>query len=123
MSHAGGERGAGAQPPACWLSRGWSGSAAAATRQPGTVPAASSTPDLGGAGLPSTRFKTTRMDLRLFISSVPAPDPDPTDQHVFGPPGSGSLVRGMDPAPDPDPSIIILSSSKNSRKTLIPIVL
>ncbi len=36
------------------------------------------------------------------------PDPDP-------------LVRGMDP--DPDPSIILLLSSKNSKKNLIPTVL
>ncbi len=34
-------------------------------------------------------------------SSVPDPNPDPPDPHVFGPPG---LVRGMDP--DPDPSIV-----------------
>ncbi len=86
VPHATGGRGAGAQPPACWLSRGWSGSAAAATPQPGTVPAASSTPGLRGTGLPSTG----RMDLRLFISSVSAPDPDPPDPHDFGPPGSGS---------------------------------
>jgi len=26
-------------------------------------------------------------------------DPDPQDPHVFGPPGSGSLVRGADPDP------------------------
>jgi hypothetical protein len=33
-------------------------------------------------------------------------DPDPSDPHVFGPPGSGSgsISRGM--VPDPDPSII-----------------
>jgi hypothetical protein len=36
-------------------------------------------------------------------SSVADPDPDPPDPHVFGPPGSGPLVRGM----DPDPSIIM----------------
>jgi hypothetical protein len=30
-------------------------------------------------------------------SSVPNPDPDPPDSHVFGPP----LVRGMNPDPDP----------------------
>jgi hypothetical protein len=37
--------------------------------------------------------------------SVPNPnkDPDPQDPHVFGPPGSGPLVKGMDP--DPHPSI------------------
>jgi hypothetical protein len=29
-------------------------------------------------------------------------DPDP---HVFGPPGSGSIVRGTDPDPVPDPSL------------------
>jgi hypothetical protein len=31
-------------------------------------------------------------------------EPDPQDPHVFGPPGSGSLVRGTDP--DPDPSLL-----------------
>ncbi len=40
----------------------------------------------------------------------PNPDPDLPGPRVFGPPGSGPLVRGMDPdpdpAPDPDPSII-----------------
>ncbi len=33
-------------------------------------------------------------------------DPDPQDQHVFGPPGFGPdplLVRGADPDPDPTP--------------------
>jgi hypothetical protein len=39
----------------------------------------------------------------MFLG-LPDPDPDP-------------LVRGMDPDPDPDPSIILLSSSKNSKKT------
>ncbi len=34
-------------------------------------------------------------------SSVPDPNPDPPDPHVFGPPDPDSLVRGM----DPDPSI------------------
>ncbi len=34
-------------------------------------------------------------------TSVPDPNPDPLDTHVFGP---DPLVRGMDP--DPDPSII-----------------
>jgi hypothetical protein len=38
------------------------------------------------------------------------PDPDP-------------LFRGMDLDPDPDPSIILLSSSKKIRKTLIPFIL
>ncbi len=37
------------------------------------------------------------------------PDPDPPDLHVFGLPGS---VRGT----DPDSSIVLLSSSKNSKK-------
>ncbi len=37
----------------------------------------------------------------LGLCSVADPDP-----HVFGPPGSGSIiVRGMDPDPTPDPSI------------------
>ncbi len=31
-------------------------------------------------------------------------DPDPSDPNVFGPPGSGPLIRGTDP--DQDPSII-----------------
>jgi hypothetical protein len=34
----------------------------------------------------------------------------------FGLPDPDLLVRGMDP--DPDPSIILLSSSKNSKKNL-----
>jgi hypothetical protein len=34
----------------------------------------------------------------------PIPDPDPPDPHVFEPPGSGSIVRGIDP--DPVPSIM-----------------
>ncbi len=37
----------------------------------------------------------------LVIPSVG--DPDPEDPHDFGPPGSGPLVRGMDP--DPEPSL------------------
>jgi hypothetical protein len=46
-------------------------------------------------------------------------DPDPPDPHVFGPPGSGSISRGMDrdPAPDLNPSI---TKQKKVRKTLIP---
>jgi hypothetical protein len=32
-------------------------------------------------------------------------DPDPQDPHVFGPPGSDPLVRGMDPDLAPDPSL------------------
>jgi hypothetical protein len=41
--------------------------------------------------------------------------------HMFlGIPDQDPLVRGLDP--DPDPSII-LSSSKNNKKTLIPTVL
>ncbi len=41
-----------------------------------------------------------------FLISVPDPNPDPTDPHVFGPrSGPDPLVRGMDPdpAPAPDP--------------------
>jgi hypothetical protein len=41
------------------------------------------------------------------------PDPDPPDLHVFGLPGSG-FVRGT----DPDPCLVLLSSSKNSKKNL-----
>ncbi len=52
----------------------------------------------------------------LFISVTdPFPNLDP-DPQVSGPPGSGSIVRGMDP--DLDPSITLLSSSKNSKKNL-----
>jgi hypothetical protein len=40
--------------------------------------------------------------------------PDPTDPHVFGPPGFGSTSQGM------DPNLIFLSSSKNSKKNLDP---
>jgi hypothetical protein len=50
------------------------------------------------------------------------PDPDPPDHHVLGISDPDPVVRGMDPdpnpAPDSDPSIIILSSSKNSKKHL-----
>ncbi len=60
-----------------------------------------------------------KVKLYLLDNGVPDPDPHP---HIFGPPGSGSgsisRVRGMDPAPDLDPSIILLSSSKNSKKNL-----
>jgi hypothetical protein len=43
-----------------------------------------------------------------ILSSVPDlnPDPDPPDPYVFGPPGSDSGSRGMDPDTAPDPSII-----------------
>jgi hypothetical protein len=43
----------------------------------------------------------------ILYVSVPDPDPDP-------------LVRGVDPDPPPDsdPSIILLSSSKNSKENL-----
>jgi hypothetical protein len=48
-------------------------------------------------------------------------DPDPPDPHVFGPPGSGSDPPVTDM--DPDSLIwirirILLSSSKNSKKSL-----
>jgi hypothetical protein len=35
-------------------------------------------------------------------------NPDPPDPHVFGPPGSGSIIQryGSGSAPDPGPSII-----------------
>ncbi len=52
-----------------------------------------------------------RIQIRIRIHQIQMflglPDPDP-------------LVRGMDPelAPDPDPSIILLSSSKTSKKNL-----
>ncbi len=39
-------------------------------------------------------------------SSVPDPDPDPTDPNVLGHPDPDLLVRCMDPDPVPDPSII-----------------
>ncbi len=88
--------------------------------QPPPSPALSQQPAqhqaLGGAGLSSTRFKTGRMDLRLFISSVP--DPDPRDHMILGLPDPDPLVRGMDPAPDSVPSIILLSSSKSSKKNI-----
>jgi hypothetical protein len=38
----------------------------------------------------------------LVLANVGDPEPDP---HVFGPPGSGSLVRGADPDPAPDTSL------------------
>jgi hypothetical protein len=39
---------------------------------------------------------------------------------ILGLPDPDPLVRGMDPDPDPDPdpTIILLSSSKNSKKNL-----
>ncbi len=53
-------------------------------------------------------------------TSVADPDPD-----FFGPPRSGSIVRGMDPDPalDPDPSIIKQIKFNIVRKTLISSVL
>ncbi len=47
-----------------------------------------------------------RVRTNSIFYSVADPDsnPDP-DPHVFAPPGSGSLFRGMDS--DPDPSIIM----------------
>jgi hypothetical protein len=56
-----------------------------------------------------TPLESPLLDRRRQISVAdPNPEPDPPDPHVFGPPGSGLLVRGMDPDPalDPDPSII-----------------
>ena len=47
--------------------------------------------------------------IHMFLG-LPDPDPDP-------------LVRGMDPDPSPDPDRILLSSCKNSKKTLIPTIL
>jgi hypothetical protein len=60
-----------------------------------------------------------------WVFRIQNPDPDPPDQHVLclPDPDSDPLVRGMDPDPDPDHSVILLSSSKNSKKTLIPTVL
>ncbi len=56
----------------------------------------------------------TGRQVGLLESSVADPDPNPDpDPHVFGPPGSDPLVRGMDPDPDPaldpdpDPSAIM----------------
>jgi hypothetical protein len=58
--------------------------------------------------------------IRNYIrnAQTSVPDPDSPDPHVLRPPGSGSrsLVRGVDP--DPDPYIILLSSSKNSKKSI-----
>ena len=46
----------------------------------------------------------------LTTVAVPDQNPESPVPHVFGPPGSGPFVRGMDPdsdpALDPDPSII-----------------
>jgi hypothetical protein len=43
------------------------------------------------------------IDQRLISVGDPDPEPDP---HVFGHPGSGSLVRGTDPSgSDPDPAL------------------
>ncbi len=44
---------------------------------------------------------------KILFDSVPVPDPDPPDPHVFGPPGSGSFNH----------------QAKIVRKPLIPTVL
>ncbi len=36
-------------------------------------------------------IQTNELGLLLFSSSVPDPNPDPPDPHVFGSPGSGSI--------------------------------
>jgi hypothetical protein len=48
----------------------------------------------------------------MVVNSVA--DPDPPDPYVFGPPGSGSLVR----ATDPDPYIIKQKKSKTLNPTV-----
>jgi hypothetical protein len=55
-------------------------------------------PDLN---LDKVFFEEKPNSFRVFIS-VADPDSNP-DPHVFGPPGSGSMIKGM----DPDPSIIM----------------
>ncbi len=47
----------------------------------------------------------------ISLGSVADPNPDPTDTHVFGPPGSGSISHRYRIR-------ILLSLSKNSKKTL-----
>ncbi len=39
------------------------------------------------------------------VTQASVGDPDPQDPHVFGPPGSDPLVRGMNPDLAPDPSL------------------
>jgi hypothetical protein len=57
--------------------------------------------------IPNESLKQIRIWIHRIHMFLALPDLDP-------------LVRGMDPAlaPDPDPSIILLSSSKNSKKNL-----
>jgi len=47
------------------------------------------------------------------FSSVPDPNPDPADPHVFGPPGSGSISQMYG-------SGSFYNQAKKVRKTLIP---
>ena len=52
-------------------------------------------------------------------TSVPDPNLDPPDPHVFWPPRSASTSqRYPDPALDPAPARILLSPSKNSKKNI-----
>jgi hypothetical protein len=75
------------------------------------------------------KYTVLNTTLPILTSSVPDPDAnpnrDPPDPHVFPAPNPDSFVRGMDPDPDldPDPYFILLSSSENSMKTLVPAVL
>jgi hypothetical protein len=64
-------------------------------------------------------FNTLQKMHYIYSPNVQHSVPD-LDPHVFGPPDSDPLVTGMDLDPDqaPDPSIILLSSSKNSKKNL-----
>jgi hypothetical protein len=53
----------------------------------------------------------------MFKIRVPDPNTDPADPHVYGPPRSGFISQRCGDR-DPDPFIILLSSSKKSKKNL-----
>jgi hypothetical protein len=55
------------------------------------------------------------LSVLYFSISVPDPNPDQPDPHVFGPPGSGfgSIRQRCGSGPDSDPSIIKQNSKKN----------
>ncbi len=52
-------------------------------------------PDPGSRGQkapnPGSRIRIRNTAFKCVLPSVPDPNPDPPDPHVFGPPGSGSI--------------------------------
>jgi hypothetical protein len=69
-----------------------------------------------------TVLSDSRVKVRTLAVSVPDPNPDPTDPHVFGPPGSGSTSQRCGSRCGSG-SGSLYQHEKIVRKTLIPTIL